>query len=52
MDIQLFLILILFIAAVFYIGRMIFFSFKSKNACAGNCKCGVDFSEIDIKKLD
>lgn len=50
MDVEFFLILMLFVAAVFYIGRMIFFSFKSKDACAGNCKCGVDFSEIEQKK--
>jgi len=50
MDIQMFLIVLLFAAAIFYVGRMILFSFKSKNGCSGNCKCGVDFSEQNTKK--
>ncbi|WP_073238704.1 FeoB-associated Cys-rich membrane protein [Pedobacter caeni] len=51
MDIQTILIAILFIAAIFYIGRMIYRSVSPKTGgCASNCKCGVDFSNIEPNK--
>lgn len=51
MDIQVILVVLLFIAALFYIGRMIYRSVSpKKGGCGSNCKCGVDFSEVDIKK--
>lgn len=47
MNIQIIIVLILFAAAVFYIGRMGYRSLFTKKSCGGNCKCGVDFSGID-----
>lgn len=52
MDLQAVLVVILFAAALFYIGRIIYRSLKpSKNGgCATGCnKCNVDFSNIDPK---
>lgn len=46
------IVILVFAAAVFYLGRMAYRSF-SKNECATGCgKCGVDFSKIerDIKR--
>lgn len=51
MDIQTILVGILFAAALFYIGRIIYRAVSPKSGgCAANCKCGVDFSNIDVKK--
>jgi len=48
MDIQTILVIILFIAALWYVGRIIYRSVSPKsNGCASNCKCGVDFSNIN-----
>jgi hypothetical protein len=50
MDIQTILVGLLFAAALFYIGRTIYRSVSpKKGGCASNCKCGVDFSNIEIK---
>jgi hypothetical protein len=50
MDIQTILVAILFAAALFYIGRIIYRAVSPKSGgCASNCKCGVDFSNIDVK---
>ena len=47
MDIQLIIILLLFLCALYYIGKLIYNSLKAKNGCASGCgKCGVDFSKI------
>ncbi|WP_017260174.1 FeoB-associated Cys-rich membrane protein [Pedobacter arcticus] len=51
MDLQLIIVIILFLGALFYMGRLIYRSLKSKKGCASGCgKCGVDFSKIDTKK--
>ncbi|WP_183566928.1 FeoB-associated Cys-rich membrane protein [Mucilaginibacter sp. SP1R1] len=50
MYIQAIIIIILFAAAIFYIGRMMYKSIAAKKGCGGNCKCGVDFSGIDTGK--
>jgi hypothetical protein len=51
MDIQTILVIGLFVAALFYIGRMIYRTvFTKKGGCASNCKCGVDFSNIEAPK--
>ncbi|MCX2485162.1 FeoB-associated Cys-rich membrane protein [Pedobacter sp. MR2016-24] len=51
MDIQTIIVGLLFAAALFYIGRIIYRSLSpSKGGCASNCKCGVDFSNIETKK--
>ncbi|WP_310145840.1 FeoB-associated Cys-rich membrane protein [Pedobacter africanus] len=51
MDIQNILVILLFAAAIFYVGRMVYRAiFQKKGACGGNCKCGVDFSNIEPHK--
>jgi hypothetical protein len=50
MNIQAIIIVVLFIAAVFYIGRLVYKSLFAKQGCGSNCKCGVDFSTIDAGK--
>lgn len=50
MNVQVILVIILFTAAVFYIGKMMYKSITAKKSCGGNCKCGVDFSDIDAGK--
>jgi hypothetical protein len=47
--IQQIIIGILFIGAVFYIGRMIYKNFTAKSGCASGCgKCGaIDFDKIE-----
>ncbi|WP_317168571.1 FeoB-associated Cys-rich membrane protein [Mucilaginibacter agri] len=44
--VQTIIIVILFAAALFYVGRMMYRSLTAKKACGSNCKCGVDFSNI------
>jgi hypothetical protein len=51
MDIQLIIIIILFLGALYYIGKLVYSSLKAKNGCASGCgKCGVDFSKIEPDK--
>ncbi|ASU36074.1 FeoB-associated Cys-rich membrane protein [Mucilaginibacter xinganensis] len=50
MNIQIVIIAILFAAAVFYVGRLIYKNLFTKKSCGGNCKCGVDFSAIEPGK--
>ena len=50
MNIQVIIIALLFAAAVFYVGRMMYRNMFAKKSCGDNCKCGVDFSAIDIDK--
>jgi len=51
MDIQSILVILLFAAAIFYIGRIIYRAVSPKSGgCASNCKCGVDFSNIEPNK--
>ncbi|MCX2481719.1 FeoB-associated Cys-rich membrane protein [Pedobacter sp. MC2016-15] len=52
MDVQIILVGLLFLAALFYIGRIIYRSVvPKKGGCASGCgKCGVDFSNVEIKK--
>jgi hypothetical protein len=47
--IQQILLILLFLAALFYVGRIIYKSFQAKSACATGCgKCGaVDFNKIE-----
>jgi hypothetical protein len=47
MNFQLIIVLLIFAAAVFYLGRMLYRSVTAKKSCGANCKCGVDFSNID-----
>jgi hypothetical protein len=50
MNIQVVIIAILFAAAIFYVGRLVYRNLFSKKSCGDNCKCGVDFSAIDADK--
>lgn len=52
MNVQLIIVGILFAAAVFYVGRMVYKSLTAKKGCGANCKCGVDFSNIEPTKAD
>ncbi len=50
MNVQAIIIILLFAAAVFYVGRIMYKSLFAKKSCGGNCKCGVDFSAIEPQK--
>jgi hypothetical protein len=52
MNIQLIIVALLFAAAVFYVGRLVYKSLTAKKSCGSNCKCGIDFSNIDSPKID
>ena len=47
MNIQLIIVILLFAAAIFYVGRLVYKSLTAKSGCGTNCKCGVDFSKIE-----
>ena len=48
---QVLAIILLFVGAAFFLGRMVYRSFQAKTACATGCgKCGaVDFEKIEEK---
>jgi hypothetical protein len=48
MGIQEILVILLFVIALFYIGRVVYRTFQSKKGCGTNCKCGIDFSDVHI----
>lgn len=48
MEVQTIIVLLIFCFAVFYVARLVYKSLNTKKACGGNCKCGVDFSDVDI----
>ncbi|WP_299497054.1 FeoB-associated Cys-rich membrane protein [Mucilaginibacter sp.] len=50
MNIQSIIIFIIFAAAVWYIGRLMYRNLSATKGCGENCKCGVDFSKIDPAK--
>jgi hypothetical protein len=50
MNFQLAIVILLFIAALYYVGKVIYNSVSAKKGCGSNCKCGVDFSKIDQLK--
>jgi hypothetical protein len=50
MNIQALIIIVLFIAALYYVGRLIYKSVSAKKGCGSNCKCGVDFSQAEPVK--
>lgn len=41
------IIAVIFLAAVFYLGKMAYTALFVKKGCGSNCKCGVDFSNVD-----
>ncbi|WP_448702340.1 FeoB-associated Cys-rich membrane protein [Mucilaginibacter sp. AW1-3] len=50
MNFQIIIVLAIFAAALFYVSRMVYKSLTAKSGCGSNCKCGVDFSNIDHPK--
>jgi len=52
MDIQLILVIIIFAAALFYVGRMIYRSISPKSdGCSSGCgKCAANFDNISTPK--
>lgn len=50
MNAQVIIIAIFFVAAVYYIGRKMYNSLFAKKGCGTDCKCGVDFSNIEAPK--
>jgi len=48
MGIQEILVTVLFIAAIVYVGRLIYNNLKPNKDCGSNCKCGVDFSKVKL----
>ena len=50
MNFQVIIVAVLFAAAVFYVGRLLYKNMFNKKSCGGSCKCGVDFSNIGPKK--
>ncbi len=50
MNFQIIIIAVLFAAALFYVGRMVYNSISAKKGCGSNCKCGIDFTNIDASK--
>ena len=47
------LIVLIFIAALAYLGRMVVRHFYAKEHCGGGCgKCGIDFTKIEKQILD
>jgi len=50
MNLQIIIVVLLFLAALFYVGRLLFNSITAKKSCGSNCKCGVDFSQIEVNK--
>lgn len=51
MDIQFILVIVIFAAAVFYVGRMIYRSISAKgDGCSSGCgKCAANFDNIEPK---
>ena len=50
MEIQTILVLLVFVSAAFYLIRSFILSLKAKKGCGSGCKCGVDFSDFEVKK--
>jgi hypothetical protein len=44
--------LLLFVAAILYVGRILYKTLTAKKGCGENCKCGVDFSNIESPKAN
>jgi len=51
MNTQTILVFLLFAVALVYVSRLVYKSLQvKKDGCGGNCKCGVDFSDIKPAK--
>jgi uncharacterized membrane protein len=51
MNVQLIIVILIFLAAVFYVARLVYNSVTTKKGCGSNCKCGIDFSEVEAKPV-
>ncbi|MGV8877536.1 MAG: FeoB-associated Cys-rich membrane protein [Sphingobacteriaceae bacterium] len=52
MNLQSIIVVLLFAAAIFYIGRMLYRNLTSKKACGGCGKCAAaDFSKVKTSAL-
>jgi hypothetical protein len=51
-NIQLIIVILLFVTAIVYVGRLVYKSLTAKSGCGTNCKCGVDLSKIEAPKSD
>jgi len=49
-NIQIIIVAILFAAALFYVCRLVYKNLFTKKSCGSNCKCGIDFSKIEVGK--
>ena len=48
MELQEIIMIVLFVIALFYIGRTFYRSLIAKKGCASGCgKCGADFSKVN-----
>lgn len=48
MNFQEIIVILLFAAALVYVTRVVYNSLKAKSGCGSGCKCGVDFSEVNM----
>jgi hypothetical protein len=48
MGVQEVIVALIFAAALFYVGKSFYRSLRAKSGCKESCKCGVDFSKIDV----
>ena len=49
MDLQLIMVIVLFVLAILYAGRLVYKSMINKKGCASNCgKCAADLSEMKL----
>ncbi|HVS92302.1 MAG TPA: hypothetical protein VHE59_09735 [Mucilaginibacter sp.] len=50
MNVQIIAVILLFVAALVYLGWKGYKSLTTKKSCGENCKCGIDFSNIEPSK--
>jgi hypothetical protein len=51
MNIQVIIIAIVFVGALFYVCRLMYRNIFAKKSCGSNCKCGIDFSAVEPDKV-
>ncbi|MBS1527979.1 MAG: FeoB-associated Cys-rich membrane protein [Bacteroidetes bacterium] len=52
MNVQIIAVIVLFVVALVYLGWKGYKSLTTKKSCGENCKCGIDFSNIEQLKAD
>ena len=50
MSFQTIIVLLLFIAALVYVGRMLYQNLSAKKGCGENCKCSANLANINPVK--